>query len=203
MRLALLALCGLLVPAQVLPAQQPAQNNTAPKPHNVFTPEQKAYQQQYRQFDEERMKLLAQGKQAYEAELAREKAGDKAGECKDANSTYDWNICLGRDATITEANYTAFTTAIRAILALRAPTFPGEYANVAGMTGQSPTSEEDVKEFDTLESLWRKYLDRATSAAFDQFKGGTLAPSFEVQCRRDLMRSHMHELHLIYGELWL
>jgi hypothetical protein len=203
MRLALLALCCLLVPAQRFSAQQPAQNNPAPKPHKVLTPEQKAYQQQYRQFNEERMKLLAQGKQAYEAEIAREKAGDKAGECKDAGTTYDWNICLGRDATITEANYTAFTAAIRALLALKVPAFPGEDQNFVGMTGKPLTSEEQVKEFDTLESLWQKYLERATSAAYDQFKGGTLAPSFEVQCRRDLMRSHMHELHLIYGDLWM
>jgi hypothetical protein len=203
MRLALLALCGLLVPTQVLPAQQPAQNNPAPKPHKVLTPEQMAFQQQYRQYDEERRKLLAQGKQAYEAEIARERAGDKAGECKDAGSQYDWNLCLGRDAAITETNYTAFATAIRAILALKAPVWPGEGTNTAGVTGQSPTSEEDVKEFDTLESLWRKYLNSATSAAYKQFDGGTGAPSFEMQCSRDLMRSHMHELHLIYGDLWM
>jgi len=198
MRLALLALCGLLVSAQLLPAQQPA-----PKHRKVLSPEQQAYQQQMKQYAAERARLQAQGKLAYEAEMARGNAGDKAGECKNANSQSDWNMCLGRDARLTEANYTAFTASVRGMLAQKVPVGPGEDPNFVGLTGKPLSSEELVKQFDTLESLWKEYFDRVESTAFDQFRGGSLAPSFGLQCRRGVMRSHLRELHLLYGDLWL
>jgi hypothetical protein len=198
MRLALLALCGLLVSAQLLPAQQPA-----PKHHKVLTPEQQAYQQQMKQYAAERTRLQAQSKQAYEAEMTREKGGEQAGECKGANSQSDWNICLGNDARITETNYAAFTAALRAMLAQKVPVGPGEDPNFVGLTGKPLSSEELVKLFDTLQALWRKYFDLAETTGYDQFRGGSGAPSFGLQCRRDVMRSHLHELHLLYGDLWL
>jgi len=198
MRLALLALCGLLVSAQLMPAQQPA-----PKHRKVLTPEQQAYQQQMKQYAAERSRLRAQGKQAYEAEIGRENAGDKAGECKNADSQSDWNMCLSRDAGLTEANYTAFTASIRGMLAQKVPVGPGEDSNVVGLTGKPLSSEELVKQFDTLEALWRKYFGLAETTGYDQFQGGSGAPSFGLQCRRDVMRSHLHELHLLYGDLWL
>jgi hypothetical protein len=44
--------------------------------------------------------LRGQAKQAFEAEMAREKTGD----CKDTRSTLDTEICLEKESKISESN---------------------------------------------------------------------------------------------------
>lgn len=58
-----------------------------------------------------------QGRRAFSNEMAREKAGD----CPHAVSTYDVNICLGKQVETTTANYNAYVGAVRSALGLRSP----------------------------------------------------------------------------------
>lgn len=58
----------------------------------------------------------SRGTAALEAELAREKAGD----CPNAQSTYEINMCLTAEMKTTQSNYEAYVRAIGGLL--RAPT---------------------------------------------------------------------------------
>jgi uncharacterized protein YecT (DUF1311 family) len=170
-----------------------------PAHHKVLTPEQQAYQQQYQQWSTHYRQLQAQGKQIFDAEMAREKAGD----CPNASSTYDFNVCYGKQLDITEANLKSFEETIHDLLA-PAPQMPGEPATPSqGPAGPSLTSAQLTAEFESVERVWRQYRDTACTAAYHQFGGGTGAPSFEMQCRLQLTRDHMRELRMIYGESFL
>ena len=118
-------------------------------------------------------KVRGQAKAAFEREMAREKAGD----CKDANTTYAINVCLGRESETSSANYKAFTDAVRALLA---------------------STSQGQEDFDQAQAAWEKYSHLQCSAAFDLYKGGTIAPSTQTSCSLMLLRSHMRELGAVY-----
>lgn len=165
----------------------------------ALTPEQQTYQQQYQQWSTHHRELQAQGKQIFAAEMARERAGD----CPNASTTYDFNICYGKQLDDTEANMKSFEECIHDLLA-PAPQIPGESATpLPGPEGQSLTSVQLVAEFESVERVWRQYRETACTAALHQFDGGTGGPSFEMQCRLQLTRDHMRELKTIYGESFL
>jgi hypothetical protein len=161
----------------------------------VLTPAQQALQQQARDAAAKRDSLRAQAKQAFDSEMAREKAGD----CPDASSTYEFNICYGKAVGITDQNLAAYEEAIRALLVLRSD--PTGQPPMPGPAGPELTLREHVVEFDQVEQLWHSYLDTATKAAFHQFSGGTGGASFSMESRLRLVRSHMAELNDIYDML--
>jgi uncharacterized protein YecT (DUF1311 family) len=170
-----------------------------PAHHKVLTPEQQAYQQELKLYSARQQQLQAQGKQILDAEMAREKAGD----CPNASSTYDFNICYGKQLDITEANLKRFEAILHDLLA-PAPQMPGEPATPPpGPAGPSLTSAQLTAEFESVERIWRQYRDTACTAAFHQFDGGTGGPSFDSECRLQLTRDHMRELRMIYGESFL
>ena len=121
----------------------------------------------------EMQKGRRQAKAAFEREMAREKAGD----CRDATTTYADNMCLEKESKTSAANYAEFSAAVRALLGAASPA---------------------QKEFDLAQAAWQKYRDLQCSAAFDLYKGGTIAPSAEGRCDLMLMRSHMRELEAVY-----
>ena len=118
--------------------------------------------------------LRAQAKQSFDAEIARDKAGD----CPNATTTYDSNVCLGNAAAATDQSLKTFEIAVHDLLNLANP--------------------QSAAEFSRVEILWHAYLDGASTAAFEQFHGGTIAPSFQLQTRIRLVRSHLRELDAIY-----
>ena len=184
-----------LISLTILPivfAQSPA-NPQAPPHHKVLTPEQQAYQQQFKLFLEQRHALQSHAQKAYDDEMAREKNDP----CNAESTTRGAEECLDRESKLTEANYAAFTGAIRAILALKSPQIGP--ANVSGPTGSPLSSEELVGEFDRLESAWQQYRGLVPRTAYDQYRGGTLAPVFDGESSQMIVRSHMHELNQIYG----
>lgn len=196
MRLARLSLCCWLFFPLALPAQEPAAESAAPQPSQLPTPAQQAYPRQLKDFQEARLKLQAQARQAFDAEMALDQADEaKTGECKDANTTFDWNQCLGRVAKATDANYAAFTTALRALIAQKAPEMEASSSAVA-----TAAPDERPGEFDRSEAAWQHYRDLARKAAFDQYKGASMSPSFALEAYIYLMRSHLRELNLIYGD---
>ncbi len=170
-----------------------------PAHHKALTPEQQAYQQQYQQWSAHYRQLQVQGKQIFDAEIAREKVGD----CPNAVSTYDFNVCYGKQLDTTEANLKSSEDTIHDLLA-PAPQMPGEPARPSpGPAGSSLTPAQLTAEFESVERIWGQYRDTACRAAFHQFGGGSGGPSFEMQCRLQLTRDHMRELRMIYGESFL
>lgn len=199
MRLSLLLLCCLLVSPLALLAQAADQDSASPAHQKDQNPEEQTYQKQLKEYQDTRHRLQAQAKQAFDDEMAREKADDaKTGECKDANSTQDWNVCLGKESKMSEASYAAFTTALRALIALKMPVEDDSAASAP--TGAPSPSDESAKEFDRLEAVWQQYRDIARKAAYDQYKGGSMGPSFALEVYLYTIRTHLRELDLIYGD---
>ena len=192
-RIVLFTLISLTLLPFVFAQDQPSANPPTPSHHKVLTPEQQEYQKQFKVFMEQRQALQAQAQKAYNDEMAREKNDP----CDGESTTRGAEECLSRESKLTDSNYTAFTGAIRAILALKAPQIGPE--NSPGPTGTPLSSEELVKEFDTLQAAWQQYHDLVPRTAYDQFRGGTEAPVFDGECSQQIVRSHMRELNKIYG----
>jgi uncharacterized protein YecT (DUF1311 family) len=161
---------------------------------NSTTPDQNsskaAHVKDWREFSTQVQEFKKLGRAAYLEEEAREKKGD----CPEARSTYEINICLGKEAGKTAANYKTYTDALRSVEGLASP---GE-SDVAGPTGKPLAPEQRLKEFDTVESTWHAYYVAQCSAAYDAYQGGTIAPSMDLTCRLRLMRDRMHELESIF-----
>ena len=169
-------------------------SQSPPRPKKVLTPEQKAFQQEWKDWSAKHQALQAQAKQVYDAEMAREKAGD----CPNAQTTYDFNICYGQQTKITDASLHSYEDIIRQLM-IPGPQFPGQSPPPPGPGGPSLTPDQLSAEFDHVEQLWQQYRDTACTAALHQFDGGTGGPSFEAECELKLMRNHMRELDMIYG----
>jgi hypothetical protein len=122
-RLLAMTLCGGFVLLPLLFGQQGSDQQTPAKPKKVLTPEQKVYRQQWKEYMAKRQGLQAQAKAVFDAEMAREKAGD----CPEAKTTYDFNICYGEQTAITEENLKSYEGIIRELMAPQ-PRMPGESA---------------------------------------------------------------------------
>jgi uncharacterized protein YecT (DUF1311 family) len=189
MRVQMVVLSCLLAPVSALAAQQ-----NPPKAKKVCTPEQQPCQQDLTQLREESDQLRAVAKQAFDAEMAREKGGD----CPGSRSNYDWKLCLGHERDITDRNYEAFAGVIRSTLGLN---YPGSQRTPAssGPEGAALTPEQLVAEFDNTERLWASYRDAQCTAAFHQFGGGSGATVAEAECEQRLTRGHMRDLDAVYN----
>jgi uncharacterized protein YecT (DUF1311 family) len=171
-------------------AQIPANNH----PKKVLTPEQLAYQQAIKEYNAKSKELRAAAIAAYNAELAREKAP----ECPDADNTRDINMCLGHEVELTEANYKAFTTALRGMLALPEPAVPGAPTPYMGPTGPEGTPATNTAAFDAAESAWQAYAKAECSAMDTLWRGGTIVNSIVAECELRMARARMHELDNAY-----
>ena len=127
---------------------------------------------------------------SYSDEQAREKVGD----CPKAMTTYDMSTCLGAELQKTTANYRAYTGALRSIEVL----VPPGGAPLSGASGAPLSSQESVKEFDAAEAAWQAYQKLQCSAAYDAYRGGTIAPIMQLTCHLKLVRDRMRELESIY-----
>jgi len=132
-----------------------------------------------------RQRLVKQAQEAFDREMAREKAGD----CRRVSTTREMLECLDKEGDTSEANYKAFSSALRTILM--------SYGDGAS------ASQELVQEFDQIEGAWRSYKKQVCMAAYDLNKGGTIAPVNEGTCHQTLLRSHMRELRDVYDHLWI
>jgi uncharacterized protein YecT (DUF1311 family) len=154
----------------------------------------------YGQSVAQRRGLQARAKQVFDTEMAREKMGD----CPDAKSDYEFNVCFGKQLAITDENLNSYEGFIRELIALP-PQVSGKPAvegnlPANGMAGPVLTSSEFEHEFERVEQSWGQYREVACSAAFHQFDGGTGGPSFQLQYKLKLARDYMRELNMIYGE---
>lgn len=152
-----------------------------------------AFRQAVTDFLAQRSRLQHQAGAAYQREMARKKAGG----CPDARTTYAEVMCLGKADQAAGEDYKSFSGAIRALLGQKNP-FAANTEAFAGPTGKSLSSESLVKEFDQTEAEWETYRKTQCSAAYDLFKGGTIAPVMEGSCDLTLIRSRMADLNSIY-----
>lgn len=178
-----------LLTSQVVAAQNP------PPSHKVLTPDQVALQSEIAKWNVQYKVLRAQAQEALKAESDREKTEA----CPNASNTRAYEECYSAEIEKSQANYSKFASAIRAMLALTYPSMRGQEP-ASGPTGLSLTSDELVAEFDKLEAEAKNYREHASRAAYDQYKGGTLAPVFSAEATLHLLRSHMHEVAFVYGE---
>ncbi len=183
-------LAAVLLLTMIIPGALTGQNTARPK--KVLTPEQQEFQQKVASYMIQRKSLQEQAAKAFDAEMAREKAGD----CKNVSNTRDIEICLGKETEITETNYSAFTGAIRELLSLSYPEFSRPDASVP--TEAPPNAGDLVKEFDALQTAWQQYRKIGINATYTQYKGGRLATALSATMSQDLVRSHMRELSSIY-----
>jgi uncharacterized protein YecT (DUF1311 family) len=190
-----LALIAALALSQSIPAQtatQPAP--PAPRPKKVLTPGQVAYQAALKTYQAQADKLRAAAVAAFNAELAREKAPT----CPNAVSTVDINECLAHENDLTDANLKAFTTNLRAMLALPAPKFPGETPYI-GPSGPEATPATNTAAFDKAQAAWATYAEAECSAVDTYWRSGTIVNAMVGECGLRMARARMHELDSIYN----
>lgn len=174
-----------------------AQASHPPTAHEA-EPAAKSKRSDYRQavakFFQQRSQLQQQAKAAFNHEMARKKAGD----CPDARTTYDEVMCLSKSIQTAEANFKAFSGAIRALLGQKYPMMGASARDMIGPTGKPLTAEQMTKEFDQAEANWEAYRKTQCGAAYDLFKGGTIAPVMGARCDLTLIRSRMADLNSVY-----
>lgn len=150
--------------------------------------------QEYKNFEAKRERLRSQAKQAFDEEMAREKAGD----CPNANNTYEFNICFGAAAAAADQSLKKYEDGLWNLLGLENPSLAGLPAT-PGPAGPALTPAEEAQEFLHVEEVWRPYLNAACTAAFHRFGGGTGGPSAELECHLRMVRTHMKQLNTIYN----
>ena len=168
-----------------------AQGN--PRPQKVLTPEQIVLQQKWNSYYAEVTRLRSVGTAAYNAEVAREKAGD----CPNASNTLGQVTCLFHEVDVTEANYKTFTTSLRAILALDS----GDSSDQIGPSGHPATPAMNTAAFDTSEIAWHAYSTAECNAMDTFWRGGTIVNSMVGECHLRVARSRLHELNDAYDML--
>ena len=168
------------------------------RPKKVLTPEQVAYEQEMKAYNERQAEIRKAANSAYDSEMAREKAPTCAG----VWTTYDVNMCLAREQEISEATYKAFTSALRQMLASARPTWPGETVPYVGPTGPAATPETSTAAFEKAESAWKVYAEAECRAVDTEWRSGTIVNSMVSECELRLLRARMHELNTAYDN-WL
>jgi uncharacterized protein YecT (DUF1311 family) len=146
-------------------------------------------------FFQQREKLQAQAKAAFDREMSREKAGD----CQNTNTTYDIVTCLAKEVSTTDGNYQAYAGAIRAMLAQKNP-YDNGTDPAAGPTGKPATQQENLRRFDEMQSAWERYRNALYSGVDGLYRGGTIVNIEVSTCHLMMMRSHLRELAATYGE---
>jgi hypothetical protein len=188
-RLNVLVMVAAFTIARFASSQQPI------PPHKILTPEQQHFQSEIANWISQCSVLRDKAQAALDSEIAREKIGD----CPNAASTRAAEECLTTEMEKTQANYTAFANSLRTMLGLAYPTMPGDQP-ASGPTGMPLTPTERVAEFDQLEAQSKHFRDDGVRAAYNQYKGGTLAPVFAAEAGQRLLRLHLQEFAFIYGE---
>lgn len=170
---------------------------TTLRPKKILTLDQIAYQVALKTYNAERDRLLTAANSAFDAEAAREKAP----ECPGADTTYAINMCLSHEVEVTAANYKAFTSGLRAVLALPRPTFSGETTPIIGPTGPEATPATNTAAFDTAEAAWRTYATAECNAVDTYWRGGTIVNAMVGECNLRIARARLHEMDNAYDML--
>ena len=112
-----------------------------------------------------------------DAILQRETARERAGDCNDARTTFDENMCLGDAIQTTTANYKEYVDALRALLRLQSPQSAAD--PLVDRPESPPLADDMASEFDSVEHAWDAYRTALCAAVFHANQGGTIAPSMD------------------------
>lgn len=163
-------------------------------PKKDFT-KQKEYQQQMKEYLAKIQSLQSQAKQIFDAEMAREKAGD----CPDADGTLGLKFCLNKETVITDQNLKSYEELIRGQI-IPEPKVPGApAANTWGPVGPNLSDEELLAEFDRMEQSWRIYREAACTATLHRLHGAELGPYYGLTCELKMARDHMRLIDMFYN----
>jgi len=168
----------------VLAVQAPA--HTTPQAGTVAA-NRREYEQQLALL----YRFRAEAEQAWDDEMAREKAGD----CNGRRSTYELNMCMVQRVTDTLANYKRYRDAVRAMRGVR---LLGD-GDASGPSGTPPTQEEAIRRFDAADATWQTYREELCALEADMTRGGTAAPFEGMSCTLLLVRNHMRDIGLTFG----
>ncbi len=119
---------------------------------------------------------------AYQAEMEHE-----GGDCPDALTLGDRNVCLNDARVETYKNYSTFFNALREALI------------------QSSPNDANALALDGTEVVWEKYRVTACDAMVKVYDLGTIKhpgssePSAQTRCLIQLTRSRMHDLKQLYA----
>ena len=119
---------------------------------------------------------------AYEAEMSHQQ-----GDCPDATTLTDRNVCLNDTRVETYKNYTTFFDALREALI------------------QSSPNDANALALDGTEVVWEKYRVTACDAMVKVYDIGTVKhpgasePSAQTRCLIQLTRSRMRDLKELYA----
>jgi uncharacterized protein YecT (DUF1311 family) len=119
---------------------------------------------------------------AYEAEMSHQE-----GDCPDATTLTDRNVCLNDTRVETYKNYTTFFDALREALI------------------QSSPNDANALALDGTEVVWEKYRVTACDAMVKVYDIGTVKhpgatePSAQTRCLIQLTRSRMRDLKELYA----
>jgi uncharacterized protein YecT (DUF1311 family) len=113
-------------------------------------------------------------------------------------NTIEINQCISHENDLTAANFQAFTTALRALLALPGPPMPGAAYPVTGPSGPEATPASSTAAFDAAESAWQAYAKAECSAVDVQYRGGTIVNLMVGECDLRHSRARLRELAEVY-----
>jgi uncharacterized protein YecT (DUF1311 family) len=132
--------------------------------------------------------IAQNGKQQRIAELAYQAEMDhEGGDCPDAQTVTDRNVCLNDARVETYKNYTQFFDALREALIQASP------------------NDANALALDGTEVVWEKYRVTACDAMVKVYDIGTIKhpgsaePSAQTRCLIQLTRSRMRDLKQLYG----
>jgi hypothetical protein len=169
---------------------------TTPPPQNFLDPDQRAYQQAVTTYNTQAEAFRAAAKAALFAESQREKDAI----CPAAMDIPQISDCIAHENALTTANYQAFTSALRSLLALPQPPAPGGSYPVQGISGPQAIPVSSVTPFDASESAWQPYAKAECSAVDSQWHsaGPSDVNIYVGECTLRHSRARMHELAGVY-----
>jgi uncharacterized protein YecT (DUF1311 family) len=90
--------------------------------------------------------------------------------------------CLSADEVITERNYRAFASALKASLAIQPPELDQKIFPPAS------------RNFAAAETAWLIYVDKTCTALGETYDGGSGTPEAMTGCGQQLTQQHMKDL---------
>ena len=162
----------------------------------LSTPERRAFEADMAAYSAETARLSVAANTASNAEAKRETILS----CTHADNTPAYTECLLHEARLTDVNYKAVLSALRAILALPVPRGPGMPEKSSGPSGPIATPAANTAALDAAEAAWHTYADAECNAVDTEWRGGTIVNAKYHECTVRVVRARLRELASAYDQ---